>query len=87
MALNKSGLPPMKRPVVAAERPGGFGTVQPTKPSLSMGSFDLSSIKGPAEVGKPSGSTKLGRGIALARGGMIPKMPTMPKMPKPPKVF
>jgi hypothetical protein len=83
MALNKSGLPPMKRPVVAAERPGGFGTVEPKKSApVGSGSFDLSGIKGPADVIKPPGATKLGKGVpALAKGGTLKLGPTLPKIP------
>jgi len=66
----------MKRPVVAAERPGGFGTVKPGKPALDMGS----------NIAQPPGKLK---GIpALARGGKLgPSLPKIAKIPtiKPPK--
>ena len=86
MALNKSGLPPQKRPVVAAERPGGFGTVKPTK-AKPIG-LDLG---GPPRTFKPSGPTQIGKGIqtdALAGGGKLgPKTAKIPKIPtiKPPR--
>ena len=84
MALNKSGLPPQKRPVVAAERPGGFGTVKPGKPSLNMGSIDIGSLKGTPSPSGPSGPTKLGKGVPtakFARGGSVRLGPKLPKIP------
>jgi hypothetical protein len=71
MAMNKSGLPPMKRPIVAAERPGGFGTVEPKKPSLNLGTG-----MDPPKLG---GALKMPK---LARGGRLgPQIPKMPKIP------
>lgn len=90
MALNKSGLPPMKNPLEAAMRPGGPGTVSPGKAKSDP--FDLGKIKGTKST-PVGGPTKLGKGVPtpnLAGGGSI-KMPkgltgNIPKIPKIPKI-
>lgn len=86
-----------KLPMSSALRPGGEGVVPPPK---GGDTFDLGSIKGPKNIPKPAGPTKLGKGIPkLESGGGVkavkavsmPKMPEtikspgFPKSPKPPK--
>jgi hypothetical protein len=86
-----------KLPMSSALRPGGEGVVPPPK---GGDPFNLGSIKGPKNVAKPEGPTKIGKGIPkLASGGgvkavkavQMPKMPAsikspgFPKFPKAPK--
>jgi hypothetical protein len=86
-----------KLPMSSALRPGGEGVVPPPK---GGDPFNLGSIKGPKNVAKPEGPTKIGKGIPkLERGGgvkavkavQMPKMPEtikspgFPKFPKAPK--
>jgi hypothetical protein len=80
MALNKSGLPPMKNPMSAAVRPGGPGTVKPGSAKLNLGS-----LGGPKQPKTPGGPTKIGKGVPMANfrgGGSTSKIPKMPKLPK-----
>ena len=74
MALNKSGLPPMKNPMEAAVRPGGPGTVRPGSGKSAVPQLALGSIKAPK----------------LAKGGLIkyPKGMTniIPKIGKIPTI-
>lgn len=85
MALNKSGLPPMKNPMSAAVRPGGPGTV---KPGGSGKPINFGSLGGPKDPKLPGGSTKIGKGVPMPnfKGGGVPTIPKMAKIPKMPKV-
>lgn len=87
MALNKSGLPPMKNPMSAAVRPGGPGTVEPKKAGTSDKAFGIGALKGP-KTPTPGGETIIGKGVPTPKfrgGGGVPTIPKMPKMPKMPK--
>ena len=73
MAAYKKQLPTSR-----ALRPGGEGTVPPSKSDSDV--FNLGSMKGPKETG-PSGPTKIGKGVSMPK---IPKAPSAPKMLKAP---
>jgi hypothetical protein len=71
-----------KLPMSSALRPGGEGVVPPAK---GGDAFNLGSIKGPKNIPKPSGPTKIGKGVpAMASGGGVKavKAVSMPKMPQ-----
>jgi len=75
-----------KLPMSAALRQGGEGVVPPPK---GGDPFDLGKIKGPKNVAKPAGPTKIGKGVPapkFAKGGsVLPKMPSMTKVTKVPR--
>ena len=83
MALNKSGLPPMKNPMSAALRPGGPGVVEPKKASSGDSAFGIGALKG-AKSTPLGGSTIIGKGVPTPKfkGGGVPTIPKMPKIPR-----
>ena len=85
MALNKSGLPPMKNPISAAMRPGGPGTVKPG----GSGKMSFGSLGGSKDPKLPEEATRIGKGVPTPKfrgGGGVPTIPKMAKIPKMPKV-
>jgi hypothetical protein len=79
MALNKSGMPPMQRPIARALIPGGAGTVEPKKPKpLNLGS--LPALK---PGGKVISSFNYGGSSILSKGLSTGRMPKIPRIPMP----